>query len=77
MTRIAAFCLAGVTLAVFSVSASGGDAGKLKTAGAGINRQIPAQPAQGNPNQPVVIGGVYNGGANPKGLPGKPRAPEH
>jgi len=35
---------------------------------------------EGNPNQPVVIGGVYNAGANPKGLPAKSnreRAPQH
>jgi hypothetical protein len=80
MTRIAAFCLVSAALAVLAVPASGGDVGKLKAAATGLNRQIQAQPAQGNPNQPVVIGGVYNGGSNAKVLPGKSskeRAPQH
>jgi hypothetical protein len=80
MTRIAAFCLVSAALAVLAVPASGGDAGKLKAAGTGMTRQIPAQPAQGNPNQPVVIGSVYNGRGIAKVQPGKSskeRAPQH
>jgi hypothetical protein len=80
MTRIATFCLVSSTLAALALSASSGaDAGKIKAAGTGRTGQIPGQ-QEGNPNRPVVIGGVYNGGSNPKVKPGnsnKLKAPLH
>jgi hypothetical protein len=77
MTRIAAFCLVGGTLAVFAVSASGGaNAGKDAVARTGGIRQIQVQQSQGNPNRPYIIGSVYNAKVKP-GKSGKVRAPLH
>lgn len=74
MTCITTFYVASSSLAAVLLSVNSASAGADKiTVTAGANKQIQVQKGQGDPEQPYIIGGTYNGSGNgtPSAGPGK------